>query len=516
MYVFSREVYPFTITTHKQRLCDHFSHVTATLREEGLVVKRTDSTYNPGRWKRDGRGACWVKMKRDYIKGLGDTADFVVVGARYRPPVPGDMLKVPPGTLNQFYIGCLENKEDVVRWDARPKFRILFTVQHGLSAKMLQALNVRLAGRTVRFEFEENPVLPYSHTYAVSALLEPRRPDVLLLEPFVVELLGSGFVRVSKYAQYYVLRFPRVTRVQEERKWKTEGVGFGELQEMAKRVVRVGDEGKSDAEEQEEFEVIGEQKGRISEKRKEVEERGEREKRRRLETKMIPKGAATQSTESSSLSTYGSIPLHAFASSANEVEPQPTGVHSPLPSSTPSPSFVVTPTSSPPLFSQSSLPSSPSSPPSPSLLFFPPTCIYHIIPSSHAAATRESMGRLGVQERNVVNTVDAVVEWVIGGDKEDRVGVVVVDRRRETVWRKVRAYVEAKVAQSGRTDHAPRNPGNAIRLLDRKVFNALIASCGERSGSGDCDSGSEARRREQMASRVIMAYELAAVNVVRG
>jgi ATP-dependent DNA ligase len=56
-------------------LIHRFSQVIADY-EEGLVLKPCSGGYNDSR-------ARWVKMKKDYIPGLGDCADFVVVGAAW-------------------------------------------------------------------------------------------------------------------------------------------------------------------------------------------------------------------------------------------------------------------------------------------------------------------------------------------------------------------------------------------------------------------------------------------------
>ncbi len=63
------------------------------------MLKPLNSTYNDF-WK----PMKWVKLKKDFIPGAGDTLDFHLVGARWDRD-RGRELVVPPSTMTTFFVG---------------------------------------------------------------------------------------------------------------------------------------------------------------------------------------------------------------------------------------------------------------------------------------------------------------------------------------------------------------------------------------------------------------------------
>ncbi|KAG6844737.1 hypothetical protein H0H87_004069 [Tephrocybe sp. NHM501043] len=154
---------------------------------EGLVLKGEETKYHDFLMP-------WVKLKKDYIPGYGDTVDMAIVGVSWERE-RGRVLRVPPSTMTTFYIGGVENPEE-----------ILHQKTHDLK-----------------------------YTFSLLPSLAP--PKFILKEPLLAELFGAGFTRAPK-SKHYELRFPRVTKVHRpsERPW-TEGVNLKELHKIACKAV---------------------------------------------------------------------------------------------------------------------------------------------------------------------------------------------------------------------------------------------------------------------------------------
>jgi hypothetical protein len=95
-------------------------------RWEGLVLKRCgDSCFSLNSAK------AFIELKKDCTAGLGDTADFAIVG-RHRDAKDEQELGIGKLCWTSFYIGCLENKDEVCRFNTRTRFRIINRIdRHG-------------------------------------------------------------------------------------------------------------------------------------------------------------------------------------------------------------------------------------------------------------------------------------------------------------------------------------------------------------------------------------------------
>lgn len=71
---------------------------------------------------------CPIKLKKEYIGNFGDIGAFAIVGARY------DAAKARTYNIlhlkwAHFYVGCLENREEVGRFGKKPKFVVTNVVK---------------------------------------------------------------------------------------------------------------------------------------------------------------------------------------------------------------------------------------------------------------------------------------------------------------------------------------------------------------------------------------------------
>lgn len=193
---------------------------------EGIVLKPLNDPYfRSSRKVSHEFGSCWIKMKKDYIPGLGDTADFAVLGAGYCIKEAA-AKHVPNLRWTHFYIGCLRNKSDVLQMNAKPRFTIIDRVYQCMTPDDLisvdrlgqfRAIEIASAEARDAFELDFQPGMS--------------EMSVVFKEPFVFELLGSGFDRLPNQ-RLFTLRFPRVVKVHWDRDWK-DAVGLEELQQLA-------------------------------------------------------------------------------------------------------------------------------------------------------------------------------------------------------------------------------------------------------------------------------------------
>ena len=155
--------------------------------QEGLILKDASSYYVPNY-----RGH-WLKLKKDYIAGFGDTVDLCIVGAVFGLGAQG-------GLLNCFTLAARRDDEAAAA-GAPLHFQVLFDVGIGLTAAEQHHMHALLSPLCRPYTRASRPswlTVPAGHKLDV-VLRDPRRAPV-------AEVLGSGFLQG-------ILRFPRIQRL---------------------------------------------------------------------------------------------------------------------------------------------------------------------------------------------------------------------------------------------------------------------------------------------------------------
>lgn len=153
---------------------------------EGIIVKRKDGKYIPGR-----TGWNWVKMKEaeDSVGKLSDTIDAVIMGY-----TSGRGKRVDFG-VGQFLVGVKD----------KDTFVTLTKVGTGLSDDQFQELFKRLNALRVDEKPEEFQV----H--------KDYTPDFWVASSVVVELAGDDLTKSPRHTAGFALRFPRLVRFRDDK-----------------------------------------------------------------------------------------------------------------------------------------------------------------------------------------------------------------------------------------------------------------------------------------------------------
>ncbi|KAM0346925.1 hypothetical protein ACHAPU_005265 [Fusarium lateritium] len=217
-----RQVVDFGQTLGASTLRKIFA-VTILARKEGLVLK-PDEPYFDFTDQRRKFSSCCIKLKKEYIGNFGDVGDFAVVGARY-DSTKALTYRIPGLKWTHFYVGCLDNREAVKRWNEKPEFTIVNVVE--LNEMMLK--EVVVYSNTDSVAPEENDALSFKLAQGVE---QGSPPTVVFTKPLVFDLKCFSFDRVGNTG-FWSLRFPSVTKVHFDRDF-TDTISFEDLQALAK------------------------------------------------------------------------------------------------------------------------------------------------------------------------------------------------------------------------------------------------------------------------------------------
>jgi DNA ligase-1 len=180
---------------------------------EGLVIKDPRSSYRAG-----AREFAWIKYKPEYITGVRDTLDLVIVGASYG-------MGRRAGTFGTFLLAAYDPKADV--------FRTTTKVGTGFSDSDLEHLTKLLS----KYKLEtKNPRV--DARVAPDVWFEPRVViEILASEITLSPVYTAGLDSVRK-GSGLALRFPKFTGKIRDDKAPEDATTVDELLELYKKQIR--------------------------------------------------------------------------------------------------------------------------------------------------------------------------------------------------------------------------------------------------------------------------------------
>lgn len=163
---------------------------------EGLMVKMLDgeeSHYEPSKRSRN-----WLKLKKDYLQGVGDSLDLCVLGAYY-----GKGKRT--GTYGGFLLGCYNQDTD--------EFETCCKIGTGFSDEMLTTLFERLTPTEIK---EPKGIYVYDPNALPDVWFEP----TTVFEVLTADLSLSPVYKAGSnvYDKGISLRFPRLIRIRDDKK----------------------------------------------------------------------------------------------------------------------------------------------------------------------------------------------------------------------------------------------------------------------------------------------------------
>jgi len=169
---------------------------------EGIIVKKADSKYVPGR-----TGWRWVKMKEEESKvaRLADTMDCVVMG-----------YSVGKGRRAQFGVG-----QFLVGVRDDGKIRTVSKIGTGIKDEQFKEIKKRLS----KIEIGKKP-----KEYVVDKGLEP---DYWIEPLLVVEIAADEITKSPRHTSKYALRFPRLVKFRSD-KDLNQATSISELKKLFK------------------------------------------------------------------------------------------------------------------------------------------------------------------------------------------------------------------------------------------------------------------------------------------
>lgn len=190
------EIVPRALAQTKREVVDALNEAIDN-REEGIMVKYPLSTYKP-----DKRGEGWLKIKPEYVDGLMDELDLLIVGGYWGKGSRG-------GMMSHFLCAVAEAPP---AGEKPSTFHTLCRVGSGYTMKELCSLGAKLAPHWKPFRKKAPPGGLLCATEKPEVYIEPRHS--VLVQVKAAEIVPSDMYRTG-----CTLRFPRIEKIREDKEW---------------------------------------------------------------------------------------------------------------------------------------------------------------------------------------------------------------------------------------------------------------------------------------------------------
>lgn len=164
---------------------------------EGLMIKvlnGPESAYEPSKRSRN-----WLKLKKDYLAGVGDSLDLVVLGAYHGR---GKRTKA----YGAYLLGCYNSENE--------EYETVCKIGTGFSDEMLESLHKTLSQTVI-----DQPKSYYSYDKGSNAQPDVWFEPTMVWEVLTADLSLSPIYRagIDQLGKGISLRFPRFIRIRDDK-----------------------------------------------------------------------------------------------------------------------------------------------------------------------------------------------------------------------------------------------------------------------------------------------------------